>query len=186
VEGTSPNTNRFRLSRAGKPFFIYLKDLKFCPRAEFFCAKFTMKNKKIIILSIIILIFLGLFFLIPHKNLKQGNNLVKNTPVINLSAQTQTIQTTLNINGVSYKDEITEKISVYDFMSELQTEGKINFTEKNYIGMGKFIDSINGIKNNNNMSWIYYVNGKEAQVGVSNYKINPGDVVSWKYEKSDY
>jgi hypothetical protein len=52
--------------------------------------------------------------------------------------------------------------------------------------MGKFIESINGVVGNENDSWIYYVNGVEAKVGVSNYKINPGDVVSWKYEKSDY
>ena len=84
------------------------------------------------------------------------------------------------------ENEIQNEISVYDFMAELQNEGKINFTEKNYIGMGELITGINGMKNNSNQSWIYYVNGKEAQVGVSNYKINPGDVVSWKYEKSNY
>ena len=71
-------------------------------------------------------------------------------------------------------------------MSQLRNEGKINFTEKNYAGMGKFIETINGVKGNGGQNWIYYVNGKEAQVGVSNYKINPGDVVSWKYEKSNY
>lgn len=76
--------------------------------------------------------------------------------------------------------------TVYDFMDKLRTEGKINFTEKNYAGMGKFIDSINGVKNNGSQNWIYYVNGIEAQVGVSNYKINKGDVVSWKYEKTNY
>lgn len=78
------------------------------------------------------------------------------------------------------------KTSVFDFMGKLQNEGKINFTEKNYIGMGEFIDSINGIQNNSNRSWIYYVNDKKATIGVSNYKLNPGDVVSWKYEKSNY
>ena len=41
-------------------------------------------------------------------------------------------------------------------------------------------------ENSNEEGWIYYVNGKEAAVGISNYKINPGDTVSWKYEKSNY
>ena len=95
-------------------------------------------------------------------------------------------QTTLQINGVSYKDEITKPTNVYDFMSQLRSEGKINFTEVNYTGMGKFINEINGVKNSNSQSWIYYVDGIEAQIGISNYKINPGDVVSWKYEKSNY
>ncbi|MDE2399960.1 MAG: DUF4430 domain-containing protein [Patescibacteria group bacterium] len=89
----------------------------------------------------------------------------------------------IEVNGVKYQTEISQNTSVYDFMDKLRTEGKINFEDKTYVGMGKFIESINGIKNTGDKSWIYYVNGKEAQIGVSNYKMNPGDVVSWKYEK---
>ncbi|MCX6751603.1 MAG: DUF4430 domain-containing protein [Candidatus Nomurabacteria bacterium] len=82
-----------------------------------------------------------------------------------------------------FKDNIPGEISVYDFMSKLRSEGKINFTEKNYIGMGEFIEEINGIKNGEK-NWIYYINGKKANIGVSNYKINEGDIISWKYEKN--
>ena len=114
----------------------------------------------------------------------QNSNL---NPTTNIPAsQTKQVETVLEINGVSYEDTITQKMSVYGFMSQLRNEGKINFEEQNYIGMGKFIDKINGVKNSSSLVWIYYVNGVEAQVGVSNYKINPGDVISWKYEKSDY
>jgi hypothetical protein len=66
-------------------------------------------------------------------------------------------------------------------MTQLQNENKITFQAKNYTGMGEFIEKINGVKNGNK-NWIYYVNGVKAEIGVSNYKINPGDVVSWKYE----
>jgi hypothetical protein len=130
------------------------------------------KNKKIkILIGVIILIFLGLFFLFFNRSWKQKEGSLS-------------LETTPQINDLSFKDTLPGQTSVSDFMNKLQKEGKISFTEKNYLGMGEFIDSINGIKNNNNLSWIYYVNGKEAQVGVSNYKINPGDIVSWKYEKS--
>jgi len=142
-------------------------------------------NKKIISITILVfLIIFGVLFFLAHKTNKENLH-SSNLPPTKVEEQGAN-QATLNINGVIYEGEITEKTSVYDFMSELQTTGKINFTEKNYIGMGEFINGINGIKNNNSQSWIYYVNGKEAQVGVSNYKINGGDVVSWKYEKSDY
>lgn len=83
--------------------------------------------------------------------------------------------------GLSYVAE--KETTVYDFMDKLRNEGKINFTEKNYTGIGKFIESINGVKGHGEQNWIYYVNGKKAQIGVSNYKLKPGDVVSWKYEK---
>lgn len=76
-----------------------------------------------------------------------------------------------------------ENSTVYDLMQKLKAENKIAFTEKNYIGMGKLIDNIGGLKSNGDKTWIYYVNGAKASVGVSNYQIKPGDVVSWKYEK---
>ncbi|MFA5932274.1 MAG: DUF4430 domain-containing protein [Candidatus Paceibacterota bacterium] len=90
------------------------------------------------------------------------------------------------IDNISFKNDILGEISVYDFMSELRKEGKINFVEKNYIGMGKLITEINGVRSDGEKNWIYYVNGVEAQVGVSNYKIKKGDIVSWKYEKANF
>ena len=86
----------------------------------------------------------------------------------------------------SFENTIPGDISVYDFMDRLRREGKIIFTEKNYAGMGKFIETINGVRGDGERNWIFYVNGVKAQVGVSDYKINKGDVVSWKYEALDY
>jgi len=90
---------------------------------------------------------------------------------------------TLEINGIKYENEISEEISVYDFMYNLRTKGEIDFKEKTYSGMGKFIEEINGIKNGESY-WIYYINGEKANIGVSNYKINEGDIISWRYEKN--
>ena len=126
----------------------------------------------------------GVLFLTSHivpKEISSPPN-----PIGKTYRMIKEVKTVLEINGARYEDEITREISVYDFMSKLRSERKINFTEKNYIGMGKFIETINGVKGNGDQNWIYYVNNKEAQVGVSNYKINPGDIVSWKYEKSNY
>ena len=44
--------------------------------------------------------------------------------------------------------------------------------------MGKLVEEINGLKNSGEKNWIYYINGKKANIGVSNYKINKGDIVS--------
>lgn len=133
------------------------------------------KNKKIILLVSIALVFFGIGFLNFYS--------AEKSPLPDPISAGKTYGTArLDINGVKYESEITEKTSVYDFMSKLRSEGKINFTEKNYIGMGKFIETINGVRGDGKENWIYYVNGLEAQVGVSNYKISKGDVVSWKYE----
>ena len=54
---------------------------------------------------------------------------------------------------------------------------------KSHAQANKFIDELNGTKNSEDKNWIYYVNNKKANIGISNYKINQGDIVSWKYEK---
>lgn len=139
-----------------------------------------MSKKIKTVTGIAILIFLSLFLIFFFSNTALKENLL---PIINLpSGNPEIVETILEIDGKVYQSEIIGQISVYNFMNKFRNEGKINFTEKNYTGIGKFIVAINGVKGNGDQNWIYYVNGKEAQVGVSNYKINPGDVVSWKYE----
>ena len=125
----------------------------------------------------IILILIGVFIFISKKTPPLPNlPLTKNE-------KKEEGQATLEINGVKYQSQIEGEISIADFMEKLKNEGKINFKEKNYIGMGKFIDELNGTKNSEDKNWIYYVNNKKANIGISNYKINQGDIVSWKYEK---
>ena len=160
------------------------------------------KSKKTIIygLLIIIILLFSIFLLTSkHKSedtftntqkIEENNTqkeIIEETKII---PQKQTIekgiQTILKVNDTKYVSEINKATSVYDFMNQLKNEGKITFKEKNYSGIGKFIQEINGLKSNGDNYWIYYINGVEASIGVSNYKINPGDIVSWKYEKNKY
>lgn len=147
-----------------------------------------IKNEKIkigIAVMISLLLFL-VFFLTSHITLKDPYSPPKQT--IKEIAPINTLSTgktaTLKVNEKQYEDEIDGVISIYDFMTILQKKGKIKFKDKTYTGMGKLIEEINGTKNSGEKNWIYYVNGKKANIGVSNYKINPGDVVSWKYENN--
>jgi hypothetical protein len=130
------------------------------------------KTKKLILI-ISLMIICG-FLISTYYKTQPKQNIFPTT-----ASPSQT--TTFLVNNTKYETQITSLISVYDFMTQLQNEGKITFQAKNYTGMGEFIEAINGVKNGNK-NWIYYVNGQKAEIGVSNYKINPGDVVSWKYE----
>ncbi|MBI3888914.1 DUF4430 domain-containing protein [Candidatus Nomurabacteria bacterium] len=147
------------------------------------------KTKKIILI-VLLIACLGSIFV--YKNIQKQNSRYIPPPFSSPYVGGGRVgvlsppKTTPEIKKLDLKDDIPGETSVYDFMDKLRSEKKINFTEKEYTGMGKFIDSINEIKNNNSMSWIYYVNGVEASVGVSNYKIKIGDMVSWKYEKSNF
>lgn len=147
-----------------------------------------MKNKKIIITGIIILVF-GITFWrqnIFERTLgRSDGDGQRKFSVENFRGESENVlpkNTILEINDKKYESEITDSISIYDFMDKLRSEGQITFTEKNYTGMGKLIEEINGIKSDGKRFWIYYVNNVQGQVGVSDYKIKPGDVISWKYE----
>jgi len=139
------------------------------------------KTKKlifIIFLLIICLVLIYIYKIPPKQNTLDRQGLLNTKQVLPVKNVV-----TLEINGIKYENEISEEISVYDFMYNLRTKGEIDFKEKTYSGMGKFIEEINGIKNGESY-WIYYINGEKANIGVSNYKINEGDIISWKYENS--
>ncbi|MEK7572546.1 MAG: DUF4430 domain-containing protein [Patescibacteria group bacterium] len=147
-------------------------------------------NKKIIWLGLAISLFFFLIFIFT-KDIGQNANSASPplsildsspTPRVGENAKDKAF---LEIDGKILETTIVEEENVYDFMVKLKEERKIDFKDKTYSGMGKLIEKINGIKNSGEKNWIYYVNNKKANIGVSNYKLNSGDVVSWKYEKNN-
>lgn len=78
--------------------------------------------------------------------------------------------------------------SVFEAMKQLQSEQGLSWQSKDFAGLGAFVESINGLANNprNNLFWIYYVNDKPAPLGVSSMKLNPNDVITWKYENAKF
>ncbi|MCX6764707.1 MAG: DUF4430 domain-containing protein [Candidatus Nealsonbacteria bacterium] len=87
-----------------------------------------------------------------------------------------------------YEISVPEKSTVYELMDLLKARGDFSFQGKDFSGLGFFVEEINGIKNNpsGKTYWIYYVNDKSAQVGISNYTLKPNDVINWKYEKPQF
>jgi len=93
---------------------------------------------------------------------------------------------TLKVLGQTYVAPFTEGDSVYEVMQKIENN-KINnfvFTSKNYSGLGVFINSINGVSGTAGNYWVYFVNNKEASVGVSSYVLHLGDIITWKQSSS--
>ncbi|HEY5587934.1 MAG TPA: DUF4430 domain-containing protein [Candidatus Paceibacterota bacterium] len=98
----------------------------------------------------------------------------------------QGIKISLNVLDKKYNTEIKEKSSLFEAMEKIKkesAEGKIfDFKYKETPGLGNFITEINGEKGTPGRYWIYYVNGKLASVGVSNYILKEGDIINWNQD----
>lgn len=54
---------------------------------------------------------------------------------------------------------------------------------KEFSGIGEYVTSINGKKEDAGKNfWAFYVNGKQSQVGASQYPTKTGEVIEWKLE----
>ncbi len=164
-----------------------LKDLIYSAYAEFFSFMSKKTIGKLLIVIGTLLALLGMFLLNSRNNKKTLNTQnLSNNILINTTPKTETNidKAYLEIDNQKIETTIINGENIYTLMQQLQKEGKLTFREKNYIGMGKFIEEINGLKNDGSKNWIYYVNNKKAEIGVSNYQLNSGDVISWKYESN--
>ncbi len=95
----------------------------------------------------------------------------------------QVMNVSFKMNGRPFSLLIPKGSSVYSAMKLAQRAKKISFSGKEFSGLGFFVEEINGIKSDywKGMYWIYYINGKKANVGISSYIVSSGDAIEWKY-----
>ena len=97
------------------------------------------------------------------------------------------VKAVMLIDGLNYEAAVKPGSSIYDLMNLLKNQNKIDFSGENYSGLGFFVEAINGLKNNPaGKNWLYYLNGRPAPVGISNYLIKANDIIEWKYEKKSF
>lgn len=91
---------------------------------------------------------------------------------------------TFKLPTQTYTAQVSGTETVFALMQQLQSEGKIAYTDTNYPSLGVLIESINGQKNGRGMYWFLYINNISSPTGVSSTYVKTGDVVEWRYEKS--
>lgn len=96
------------------------------------------------------------------------------------SNETLSQKATFSVLEEKFEFTVLEKMTVYDVMKILKTENKITFEGKEYSGLGFFVTSVNSLKTGGGKNLMYYVNDKEASVGISTYVIKEGDIIEWK------
>jgi hypothetical protein len=73
-------------------------------------------------------------------------------------------------------------MSLYETLVSAQKNGQLEFSGKNYPALGFFITDVGTLHSGQGKNLIYYINNKEASVGVSSYIPQDGDVILWKLE----
>ncbi len=134
---------------------------------------FKKQYKIIFIVSIAIFTFL-FTFLISESNLKKteiptGPFSIKNTISITVIVGDATLHLVSQAGSSLYEALVSGKNSSY-----------IEFSGKNYSGLGFFMTDIETFHSGDGKYLFYYINGKEASVGVSSYLPKDGDIIEWK------
>ncbi|OGH76866.1 MAG: hypothetical protein A2469_00295 [Candidatus Magasanikbacteria bacterium RIFOXYC2_FULL_40_16] len=130
-------------------------------------------------------------FLIIIATATSGCALTKNTVKQNnpnkIIEQAQENKASIIVNGQNYSAEFPAGATGYDFLVLLSKQTDFKFNGIDYGGdLGFFVNEVNEIQNTNEKYWVYYINGEEAQTGISTYLIKPNDTIEWKYEESIY
>ena len=78
----------------------------------------------------------------------------------------------------------TTTSTVLDTMQALMAEGKLSFSGRDFLGLGFFVEEINGAGPADGNYWFLYVNGASSETGASQTHLKTGDVVEWRYKKA--
>ena len=136
-------------------------------------------NKKLYIkISVsLILIFIVFFLFFIITSFKKEENSIA-TPLIHKEGA----QATISAGNTKINLSFLKNASLYDVLTKAKNNNKINFNGKNYPGLGFFVTDIGTLHSGSGKDLLYYINDKEASVGVSSYILKDGDVIEWKLE----
>ena len=128
--------------------------------------------------------------IIPAKARNDQTNKKPKTQVLNpitsstslLPKNNQTESATVLAGDAKVQLLFAPNTIFYDALVQARNQGQIVFDGKNYLGLGFFITDIGTLHSGAGTHLLYYINGKEAIVGVSLYTLKDGDIIEWKLE----
>ena len=72
--------------------------------------------------------------------------------------------------------------TLHDVLVDPKNKTEFQCKGKDYTSLGFFVTDIGSLHSGGGKNLLYYVNDKEASVGVSNYIPQSGDRIDWKLE----
>lgn len=127
---------------------------------------------------------------LPNTTIKSAETTSTTKPTENIVTIPENLTATLKAADRTYTLRFKPTETLLQAMRTLtaRSEQPFMFSGKEYPALGYFVEEINDKKNNPETGeyWIYYVNGQTAKTGISNYQLIQGDLIEWKYEKSQF
>ena len=125
----------------------------------------------------------------PNTQPSESKEVKPQTEESPASPQKETIEVELLIEygtKKTYSIEVPAGSTVYDLLKEASSKHNFSLDASNDSSYGAFIEEIDGVRNDPKAGkyWLYYLNGKLANLGASSQKLSAGDKVLWKYEKT--
>ncbi len=115
---------------------------------------------------------------------KVENPEVEKTPVTarKITESQNDVHVNFKIDEQSFSLNVPRESSLYEALVLAEKAQLTTFSGKEYPSLGFFVGDIGELHGGDGNYLIYYVNGKEASVGVSAYKLKDGDTIEWKLE----
>ena len=74
--------------------------------------------------------------------------------------------------------------TVFSLLQDLVKTKSLTLDFQDYPGMGVFVKQIGEQKNGGDKFWQYWVNNKQVQVAADKAAVKAGDIIEWKFIKS--
>ena len=88
-------------------------------------------------------------------------------------------------NGETKIEATVSAKTAFEALQNLARQNNLDLKTKQY-DFGVFVEGIGGVENTKEKAWLYFINGKSAEVAADKYELKAQDVVEWKYIKPTF
>lgn len=108
------------------------------------------------------------------------------TPAPQVKVEQPKLQTQIVIENEETRKEATVSAkTAFEALQNLAKQENLDLKTKQY-DFGVFVEGIGGVENTKEKAWIYFINGKSAEVAADKYELKNGDIIEWKYIKPNF
>lgn len=137
-----------------------------------------MQKKLLLFFIAVVILFSGILY---FQNTDSNSSTDLSTTTLENSSETFEITQVINFgNDVPPESSTVQAQQGKTALELLQSSKNVEVKEFDF---GTLVESIDGYKNGTeNKYWSYYVNGKEANVGASEYQVQANDEIRWEFK----